>query len=299
MRVTTPQLFNTTITGINDIQQDLAKLQRQITTARKADTFQELGSDVIRVLELETSIATADRFIDTNKTVIKRLQTTDSAISAIQKIALDFKVALTRENSSSGPAQDLTGLAENALDNITDQLNKKDGSRFLFAGSKTDGAAVGDLKLFSNLINNVPTANYYRGDDVVFTTKASESLDVNYGIKANDDTFKNLIGAIHKAIEAEASGENDTLVTAGTLLDNAMEQLITMRSGIGINQQTMEGANKQHTIVKTQLEDFLGDVIDTDIVEASIRVAENQALLTASMQTFVRLSQLTLSDFLN
>lgn len=298
-RVTSAALFERTISGINDIQGKLAKLHQQITSTKKAGSFPELGNDITRVLNLESSVSEAERFVRSNKLVINRLDTTDSAISAIQKISIQFKQDLSRENSSSGSVQNLTELAKNALDNIADQLNKQDGDRYIFAGSRTNSPAVGDIKAVTNIIGGTATGNYYLGDDVVFSAKASDSLDVTYGVKANDSAFKNLIGAIHKAIEAETSGTNGDLVNAGELLDNALDELVTLRTKIGADLQSFEEANVQHLKVQDQLKEFLSKATDTDIVQASIEVAQNEATLTAAMQTFVRISRLSLTEFLS
>ncbi len=297
-RISTADIYNRTTASITNTQLDLAKLNKQITSGKKADTFTGLGNDVNRVLSLEASIKESERFIRGNQTIVNRLNVMDLALSQMIEVAQQFKSNIANELSPSAPSQNLSAIADNTLDIIADSLNRQEASRSLFAGSKTDTPAVGDLKAVTNLLDGQPTANYYLGDDLTFTIQATRQTTVEYGIKANDTAFQNLIGAVNMAISAEESGLHENMVTASDMLDDALSQLINLRSKIGANIETLEDSNVQHEGVKFQLESVLGQVTETDIVQASIEVSMNEALLTATMQTFARITSLNLTDFL-
>lgn len=302
-RISTFAQHQRAVDDIGKLQTDLAKLSDQISSGRAAATFTELGGNISRSLDLESSINSISRFVDGNKIVLSRLKTMDLAVSKIEQVAADLAGNLVLERSS-GNALNLREFARAALSQVQDSLNSNQAGRFLFAGGKTATPPVSGLTINSNIIDGDATANYYAGDDLVVSVKASSELEINYGIKANDVAFRNLIGALNLAIEAEDNANSSGISNSSDLDDaldmvnDAIDELARVRNQVNSDILTLDGVNTQHERVKTQLNTSLTDIIATDVVGASIEVSLNEAILTATMQSFVRISGLTLSDFL-
>ncbi len=297
-RVSTYAIHNQSVGDFSRLQAELAKLQQQISSGRKASTFAELGTSLTTVVNLEASITSANKFVDSNNRIISRLGLMESSVTQLQDMAADLMSKMPLELGSSGEDFNITEFSQNALEQVRDLLNTKEAGRSLFAGGKTNINPVGDLRYVTNVLDGNATANYYQGDDQVFSTNASENLSVEYGIKANDQAFQDLIAAYHKIMDYEASGTDADYEEAYGFVQSAVAGLNAMRSSIGLDMGALEDSNAQHEATSALLTDSLNDEIGVDLVEATIKSSLTEATLTATLQTFSRISQLTLSDFI-
>lgn len=300
-RVSTFSVHNSTVTRMTALQASMADAQRIIASGQKYDSFLGLGTNINRIQDLENSINGADRYRDNNTVAITRLNTMSESISQIQEVISQLSSDLVNENSPGGNVVDLAESARNALDIVESALNISQAGRSLFAGSKTNQPAVGDLRNISNLAGDTPTANYYQGDAFLASVQASDTLNVSYGITADDQAFQDAIGALHAAIRLEESGKQEDAVLAGDLKERALSGLRDIQTRLGSDVKALEGANKQHDIVQTKLNVAYSALVGNDtnaLMEATIEASLNEATLTATLQTFARVSNLSLVDFL-
>lgn len=294
-RISTSQNFNDTLALLNKHQAELADLRRQISSGIKAASFPDLGADTLRTLDLQSAVRSTEQYQEQNQITHSRLGIMDSLIGQLQDLAQDVQQQVILKRSPSGLELDLTTFAESTLDRIAALLNTRSAGRFLFAGSKTDTMPVtGTLDNLDS--NNNATDSYYRGDDVKLTARASRNLTVEYGVTANEQGFQDLIGAVNMLLKEPTTAN---LQQAANLAQSGIDGLSDVRSRVGLATQLIEEANTQHERVGAQLQQVLQDAIGTDIAEATIRISENELVLTASFQTFARIQRLTLAEFLD
>ncbi len=291
-------MFSQASTGILDLQRELATLQKQTSSGNKFDNFVDMGTDISRIQDMQASIAATSRFSNNNDIALSRLHLMDSAVSQIQDVASQLSSSLVTENSASGSVFDLAGFARNALQQVEGALNTSQAGRSLFAGSKTDQGAVGNLTISTNVFNDISTPSYYNGDSFIASVQASDTLSLDYGVTAGDKAFQDIIGALHKAIDLDASNTSADRQLASDLLQSAITRLTSVRSGINNSIVTLTSVNDQHSQVKVQLTDALSKLTGTDVVQASISASQIEATLTATMQMFARITSLRLVDFL-
>lgn len=294
----TVQLFSQAISQFKTLQGQLVEKQGKIGADSKAETFAELGNDISIVQSYKLSIARSERYINAIKDAQRKNDVQYQAIQQLLDTATSFKADLTQENSAaSGPENNITARGNAALDNIRGALNLRDGANYIFAGSKTNIEPVGSIVLNNNLISGEPTANYYSGDNFKATLDVSNSLTVEYGLTAADPAFQKLIGAINAAKDAEAGGNQDYEL-AGDLLDEAINELITLQAKIGDNSKLFESSTDYHSKVKATFEDKYGEINAPDIIQLTIETTQIQATLEASFSAFSKISQLSLINFL-
>lgn len=298
-RISTSALHFRTVNDITTLQANLAKTQKQISSGQKAETFVELGTQINRIHDLEASVKSASRFRDANTVALTRLKSMDIAVAQIQDAAEKLSQSMPTENSPGANIFDLKALARATLDTIESALNTTQAGRSLFAGSKTNQPAVDKLRDVVS-VNSDGSANaaYYRGDSFRASVQASDTLNVEYGITADEQAFQDIIGALHKAVALDESGSHTDALQADVLLQRAIQGLADIRTRVNNDIVTLNEANKHHDRVELQLNEVLNEMTGTDIVSASIEAALNEATLTATMQTFVRVSSLSLVDFL-
>jgi flagellar hook-associated protein 3 FlgL len=310
-RISTASVFTGTIATFGGVQSDMAELTRQISSGRAAKDFKDLGNKTRLVFDLESKLSRTEGQVDGNKLVLIRLNNMNDSMQQLEDIATQFRNNLLTERSGAATALPLADLTKAQLSQVQQALNASVNGRFLFAGTRTDGAPVSDLAGTSNLIdasgNNVlptsetigtPSANYYQGDDGEVTVRATDQLTVNYGITADDPAFQKLIGAMHMAIQAETRGDQEELAQAVDLVNEAIDGIINHRNAINNNLQILQSVNELHENFKTYLGQTISEQTGVDIAASTTKLALNQTILQATFQNFARISGLKLVDFL-
>ncbi|HYD61009.1 MAG TPA: flagellar hook-associated protein FlgL [Noviherbaspirillum sp.] len=113
-------------------------------------------------------------------------------------------------------------------------------------------------------------------------------------------TLKNLI----TALEAPTSSAIDKaklgyeLGLANTNVDNALDHVLTTRAAIGSSLKEIESLDNMGDDLNIQYESALSDLQDLDYVQAITNLTKQQTVLQAAQQSFVKVSGLTLFNFL-
>lgn len=294
------KFYSQTISDFKRLQGNLYDKQGLVGSDTKAKSYKELGGEITTVENLSFSVDKANRFVTAGTESSRKIDTLFSAVGDILQTAQNFKKSLQLENSSSASANDLTRAARAALDSTEGALNSRDGSLFIFGGSKSEAAPVDTLNNTSNYINNTPTANYYNGDDYKYSVNVNSTLNVEYGVTAADDAFKNLIAAYNIAKNIEGTNGNNkiALEDASNLIDTAIDQLINMRATLGANKEIIEQGVEMQTRARDSLKQTLGEINSPDIISLSIEINSLQSSLQATFQNFGTISQLRLTNYL-
>lgn len=132
-----------TLANVLSAQARLQEAQIQISSGKSSLSYAGIAKDTRRLVSLETTQSRATQFIQNNKIYETRLEIMDSAISSIFDATSDLRTTLIQalSDSSSGSVP-LAQIAGNLLEVVGGLLNTKDNGRYLFAGSKTNTAAV-------------------------------------------------------------------------------------------------------------------------------------------------------------
>lgn len=298
-RISTSNNHLLTIDSLNRRQSSLAEMQKQISSGLKYDSFSgvALDGETRRVIGFESSVNRIETFQRNNKVMQIRLETMDKSVENIIDVNKEVISTITQERSANRDSVPLTQILKGALQRIEDQLNVSSSGRFLFSGSQTDQKPISSLQT-SNLDGLTPTSNYYQGDAVDLSQKISIDVTIQYNVRADHPTFQKLIGAIHRAIAAEANNNDTELAAAFDMANEAQSELTSIRSTIGTNLKNIEEVEADNQNFLTYYKNTLGEVTGTDVAETSIQLSLDQAILQASFQAFARISSLTLSQFL-
>ncbi|NDF12877.1 MAG: hypothetical protein EB060_08730 [Proteobacteria bacterium] len=310
-RVSTQSVYNKTIAEFGKRQASIADLNRQITSGREAGDFVQMGSKIRRVQDLETKITRTDGYNTNIDTATIRLNTMNQSLEDIEQVAKDLLSNITTRRSAAGSEMPLAQLAKGQLQQIKEALNRSAQGRYLFAGARTDQPPVGDIDTQTNLLtpNGTPatgvsvttanvSANYYSGDATVFDVRASDDLTVTYGVTADNDAFKQLIGALNTAIEGQNSNDDTLFKKAFDDATGALNKLITIKSDVNNNLLILDDTKNVHDKFSTYLNQVLSDSEGVDVPSATIKLSLDQTVLQATFQSFAGISGLRLLDFL-
>jgi len=297
-RVSTFSVHQSLITDYTRVNSDLATLQRQVSSGRLAQTFQELDGKVERVNILENKIKSIEQYMDSNEVVLTRLNTMTQTVGDIIRVSDEIQSLIVLAQSATEAQYPIFASdMQNKLNQIAGLLNTNNGGRYLFSGTKTDQAPVVNPPP-QNVGFGVPDDNYYRGDNETLTARVNENLLLDYGVRANHPAFQKLISGALTGIEALKSGNQSALKQAQQLALEAGDEVNAVRSSIELNIVTLNDANSLMDSILTTIKGDYGELTATDLVAASTEVAINQGILQATFSTFSRVSSLRLSDFL-
>lgn len=139
-------------------------------------------------------------------------------------------------------------------------------------------------------VSFTPDATPANGNSVTLTTASSSKLDLLSGLDRLADV-----------LESDATGGALSGAIAGTVsfLDTALEQLNAMRSQVGVSLNVLDSAEEANQLESIVDEQYLSRLEDADLAAAISEMTLAETTLQASQQTFARISNLSLFNYLN
>ena len=297
----TAATYQNMMASMNSIQQRMQKSTYQTTSGQLAQTFKDLSqiTPVENVLSLNNEFDKLNSYNSNNSMIVNRLTTMDNALGEIINVVGEIISDTTAKRSALGKDISLTSNAkEKYFPIITTNLNLNFENRYLFSGSKTDVKPVNDLTTSSNIINNVVTSNYYQGNSDILSAQVSDSLNISYGVTANNDVFMELIATINNLISSETNEDGSLLGDAFDQLNISLQDLTQMRANIDNNISSIEANNNTNLASIEYLNDTIANLTHTNLPEAMTQFNSDYAALTASYMIYGKLSSLSLANYL-
>jgi len=130
----TPTLSGSLRQSIVDLQGELVRAQKQVSTGRQADLGVSLGLEVGRDISLGINDADLTSIANTNNIVSTRLATTQSALTSLQTTASSIRSSLLSAINQTGNLGGIASDARIALGNLISTLNTTDGNSYVFGG---------------------------------------------------------------------------------------------------------------------------------------------------------------------
>ena len=294
------------LTGMLRNQADVFKAQQQVTTGKRAQDYKGIAADTSTLVTARALKEQADSFSRAGSRVAQALGTNDIQLGAIIDTARNMRQDILQALSSD----DATGLPESLEQNfrlIASAINTKVGGGYIFSGSRvtTPPLAVETLDELAAL----PSAqDAFRNDQLKASARVAESLEMDYGVLADETTgplmdwLRDL--AIFDAgpqggINGQLTPDHRTYLTNELArLDEAIQAIQSQQVTNGLKQQQIEQLGEQMRDRSVFLETFVSDIEDVNVAEAITRLQNDQTALEASYQAFSTLSNLSLIRFL-
>ncbi len=297
-RTSTLQFHQTLLGNFSRVQGDLVKLQRQISSGRIADTFQELNGKVEKVSSYEFKLSVTTQYVESNTQAIARLETMNGAVGSVISVTNELQSLITQARGATQAQYPIFAQAAmSKLDQIAGFLNTNIGGRYLFAGTKTNVPPV--MSPVPNNVNlGVPDTNYYQGNTTDQSVRAQENIEVSYGIRADNIAFQNLVASVHMFVDGLNNNKMVNIEAALELSNAAQEGLNAVQSKINGDSVLLQDINSFHGATDAYVRGIVGEETATDVAKASTEVALNEAILQASFSAFATVNNLRLTNFL-
>lgn len=136
--ISSQSLIQATRSSVMDMQIQLAKAQKEVSTGRFADIGMQLGHRTSQSVSFRNDLSRLNAIIDSNGLVASRLKSTQAAVAGVLSTAQDFLNSLAVADTATTDPSLQQQQGEGALDSLFSSLNVTVNGEHLFAGVNTD-----------------------------------------------------------------------------------------------------------------------------------------------------------------
>lgn len=154
-------ILPTLIANSASVHQQLDTLTQQVSTGLVSQTFAGLGAQASVALNLSPQITALQTYQTNIGQATGSMQVTQTAMTQIQQIAATFAADIPNLNGlNSSEVDSVAAQAKDALRQVADLLNTKDGNNYVFSGQDSANPAVpsGDDILSSGFYTQISAA---------------------------------------------------------------------------------------------------------------------------------------------
>lgn len=318
-----------------DLKQNMTRLSEELASGRTADVSEHLGGNFSYLNDIERGITLNKGFeIATGEAGIFT-SAMQAALEAVQGQTSDLAADLVLVSSSTIPAvlDSASADARTQFQSLVSALNTSVAGRTLFSGVEVDKAPLiagddmlAELRAAITLAGAVASSDvdtvlddYFNSAGGGFETSAyqgsttgmapfllGEGESVDLDLRADAQAFRDLLKATAKAALASDSVLNFPSSTRVNLLREGGEDLLTAQSGLtairadlGYAEARIDESKARISTEKTSLEYAKGELIGIDPYETATRLENAQYQLETLYTVTVRMSRLSLMDFMS
>lgn len=298
-RISTFALHQITLRDSSKVQVNLADLQQQLSSGEKSQDFAGLGGSASeQFLLLENKIAKTDTYLNNNKIVTTRLNTTDNILGQVIDTATNLKNLISGRRNITSNTDAFPETLKGAWQSLVSQLNTSQEGRYLFAGTRTDTQPVNPDSFPTIGTDNVPNDSYYNGSKENIMLRADDNTEITYNVRADDTAIQKIFAGLALAQKGHDNVSDEELAKAYDLVAQGLDGVIAAQSIVNQNKVAIDNINTRHDSFKLYFQGVKEEIGNADLVSVSTQVAINQGILQASFQAFAKINSLKLSDFL-
>lgn len=306
MRISTTQMQDRSVATMLDRQAELSKTQQQVASGKRILSPSDDVLGTTQVLALQELIATHKQFDENANAAEARINQEEasltSTIDALQRVR-DLAI---QANGSSMTAEGRASIAVEIraiLDNVRSIANTADANgEYLFSGFNVDTVPFTETEVppGSGLYTYA-----YTGDSGQRTVKIGESRfmpvgdpgqDVFMDVPESGGGTRNVFDTIEQfALDLEANTVTAPIIDDMSL---AMRHIGSFRSKTGARLNAIDAHRALNDDIVFQGEKTLSQIQDLDYAEAASRLNLQLTGLQAAQQSFARIQNLSLFNFL-
>ncbi|MEN8763087.1 MAG: flagellar hook-associated protein FlgL [Thiogranum sp.] len=300
MRIGTLHMFRQGISSILDQQSRLLKTQNQLAVGKRIVNPSDDPTGSAQLIGLSETSKTTAQFQRNILAVRTRLELQDGVLGsvgdALQRVR-ELTVSALNDTNGAGERIAIAAEVRQLANNAMGLANHKDGNgQYMFAGFQVLTVPFSETApgVFSyagdqgqRQIQIGPARQLADGDSgqAVF-------MDIADGSGGFEDIFTTLENL---ATDLEANAPNDSSLDQ---LDRTMDHLLRARASAGARLNALESQENINGALLVQLEQTRSTIEDLDYAEAATRLSQESVILQAAQQSFVKVQNLNLFNFL-
>ncbi len=302
MRVSTALIHDTAVGSIQDQQSKLLTLQQQVATGRRAVKPSDDPISTARALEVTQTKSINNQFQLNQGSAKEALGLVENKLEGVKDVMTYIRDQIVSAGNGTYSQSERDAIATDLraqFDALLALANSQDGKgEYVFSGFK------GDTQPFSGGFAGVG----YDGDQGERTLQVSASRVMPVS-NSGDEVFmkvpgssQSLFGVLSSFItdlENPAASVPNAVSTALTDLDSSLDNVLRVQASVGSRMHEVESLETVSDDLDLQYAQTISRLQDVDYAEAISDLTLEQTFLQAAQQSFLRVANLSLFNFLN
>lgn len=292
MRVTTAQLYDNLLSGVQKQLDIQAKGNARIASGRRFSTPAEAGVDYKTSLDLRHAGHAVDGSLKAIGIAESRLlasQTTLHNIGNMLKRAQTLAVQQASAQISASERQAASQEVAHLLDQVLNDANQTWQGQSLFAGTAIDQPAF-----VTDLAGNV----VYNGSNQDRIVAVSDRQQIISNVRGDHPAFAAAFQALQNFRNALQTNDVAGVQTALDELNTAHDAMVDLTSEIGARIAAVRFSRASYEDIQATLEKRLNDHEGVDIPAIVTQLQQSSIALQASYSQIAEMRTLSLTNFL-
>lgn len=310
---------------------EIDSLNAQIASGQASDLAEHLGGSYSRLTAIERDMRVMSSYAVSISEGQQFSGMMQSRLEQIDDLAGNFANTLVAADASSSSSTQSAIIADarQQFNSVVSALNSQTAGRSIFSGDATDQAALKTGNVILAEIEAVVAGATSMADiDAALDTwfndpagfdafaytgsasplapfRVSETAEVPLDIKANEPALRDVLKSLAKVAVVNSIGVtlmnpevSDVFRSAGEDLLTAERDLVALQARVGITEEQLENWSVRTQIENAGLEFAKGALLSVDPYDTATRLEAAQFQLESLYAVTVRLSQLSLVNFL-
>ena len=310
MRISTSTLYDQGSAKISDLQSSLSTTQQQISLGKSILTPADNPIAAAQVLDVTQSQSINTQFATNRQTATSSLTSIDGTLSGVTDILQNLKTLAISAGNPNMTSVSFGAIAVEFRSRFNDLLalaNSTDGSgNYVFGGFHT--ATPPFVKTSTVVAGVTVTGAQYVGDQgqrqlQVDTTRQLGISESGQAIfqTGTQDIFKTL-DSFATLLENPATTNSNVITglqTANNNIAATLNNTLTARASVGSKLNELDSLNSYGADRDLQYSQSLSKLQDLDYAKAITKLTQQQTTLQAAQQSFVKISNLSLFNYIN
>ena len=295
MRVSDQQLYGSTAGRLQHIKERIVRAQEQIASQQRIANPSDDPSIFGQVILEKSALADNDQWIRNIQFGTARVAVADQTLGQTQNLINRVRELAVQARSDTTSAQGRLTIAQEVRQlhrQLIQLANTEINGQPVFAGTKTDAPPF---------VLGVGDAVFYQGN--------SESQSIAVGpnqttqiVLPGDQVFAgattNIFGDLSNLLAALEANNGAGIEVGIGKLDQAIGQISVAQGQIGAIANRLDTAHETLLVVSAAIQQALSDQTDTDLATVLTELQIQQTSYQATSQTFSRLFDSSLLNFL-
>ena len=316
MRISTQSFYDQSRTAMGAQQSNLLRVQQQLGAGTKilAPSDDPLGAT--RALAVSQSIALNAQYSASRAQATHNLTLEDGALQSVTSVLQSIKTGVIEAGNGTMSDVDRATIAttlQSSLDQLQGLANTDDGNgQFLFAGFKSGSAPfvlqAGNINYMGDQgqrLLQVDVTRQMAGTDdgrTIFQTLQGGAVYLGAAGADMFSAISDVITALRTPVDNAGPAAQAQLQTALSIgnknITNAHDNVLTVRASVGSRLQELAALTVTGDSRSLYDKSYLSDLQDLDYASAMAEFYQRQTALQASQQTFVKIQQIALFNYL-
>lgn len=305
LRIATSMIYQQSSRAISDRQVALAKVQQQMATGNRILTASDDPVGSARLLSLNEELDRYDQYQRNIDLANGRLNVEETALKDAGEIfqrARELTIQAGNDTLNDSDRKNIAKEIRQLQEQLVSLANTQDGNgEYVFSGFKSDTQPF--------TLDKTTQVVTYAGDQGQRLIQAGPSLDIPVGDSGQavfqmdpSDASKGMFATLHDlatALETKSGQELHDAMTAGLVkVDQGLEQLTNVRAKVGARLNALDAQESANGDFTVHLQQTMSDIGDLDYADAATRLSQETLILQAAQQSFLRIQDLSLFNYL-